>query len=75
VAHYTAVTAIVKGRTHRFRYRAANVVGWGPFSAIASILAAGPPSSPPAPTFASYVGGVLTVNVEPSTDNGGAAIT
>jgi len=37
---------IKKGRIHRFKYRALNVVGWGPYSNEASILAANVPSAP-----------------------------
>ena len=42
--HVTVTENIFKGRTHRFRYRARNAVGWGPYSAEAAVLAAGVPS-------------------------------
>jgi hypothetical protein len=31
---------VITGRNHRFKYRAKNIVGWGPFSDEAFILAA-----------------------------------
>jgi len=37
---YTITSGIVKGREHRFRYRARNMIGWGPFSDESSVLAA-----------------------------------
>ena len=42
--HFTVTEDVSKGRSHRFRYRAKNAVGWGPFSAEAVILAAEVPS-------------------------------
>jgi len=63
ITHFTAVENIHKGRPHRFRYRARNAVGWGPFSAEASVLAATKPSAPEAPKFSSCSTTVLTVVV------------
>lgn len=72
--HYTVTENVSKGRAHRFRYRAKNAVGWGPYSAEASILAASVPSVPHPPSFSSFSSGTLTVNVGMSDDNGGTAI-
>ena len=72
--HYTATQNVSKGRTHRFRYRAKNAVGWGPFSAEASVLAASRPSRPEPPAFSSFSAGTLTVTITPSADNGGTAL-
>ena len=41
---YFVVESVVKGRSHRLKYRAKNAIGWGPFSEPASILAATRPS-------------------------------
>ena len=37
---------VTKGRLNRFMYRAKNSVGWGPYSAVSSVLAATVPSRP-----------------------------
>jgi hypothetical protein len=37
---FTVRSIIVKGRTYRFRYRARNCYGWGPFSDELYVLAA-----------------------------------
>jgi hypothetical protein len=42
---YTATGAgvVTGGTTYQFRVRAANVLGWGPWSAVVAVLAAAPP--------------------------------
>lgn len=72
--HFTVSQGVLKGRTHRFRYRAKNAVGWGPFSAEASVLAADRPSRPDPPQFSSFALETLTVTVTASPDNGGTAL-
>ena len=74
ITHYTAKEDVTKGRMVRFRYRAQNAVGWGPFSDEASILAATVPSAPEAPTFSSFSSGTLYLKIGQSEDNGGTAI-
>jgi hypothetical protein len=49
----TITDSIVKGRTYRFMYRVRNQIGWSDFSITTYILAASPPSKPPAPTYVS----------------------
>jgi len=66
---------IIKGRQHRFKYRAKNSVGWGPFSEESAVLAARVPDKPPQPLFLSFASGVLTIVIPHSEDNGGSAIT
>lgn len=73
--HFTVTENVLKGRYHRLRYRAKNAVGWGAFSAEATVLAADRPSRPEPPTFSSYSAGTLTVTIGESADNGGTAIT
>ena len=46
---YTVTSNITKGTLYRFRYRARNDIGWGPYSNYGFILAATVPSPPPAP--------------------------
>ena len=48
---YTVTTNVIKGRRHRFRYRAKNIVGWGPYSDDSYILAATVPDRPARPYF------------------------
>jgi len=74
VTHYTVSAGIVKGRVHRFRYRAKNSVGWGPYSAEASILAATVPSAPAQTSFSNFTGNALIVNLGLSADDGGSPI-
>jgi hypothetical protein len=71
---FIATHGVVKGREHRFRYRALNMIGWGAFSAESYVLAATVPAAPPQPTFVSCINGVMTLQIPPSNDNGGTAI-
>jgi hypothetical protein len=48
----THTIPVVRGLTYRLRYRALNGVGWGPYSDIATALAAQAPTRPAAPTHA-----------------------
>lgn len=40
---------VVKAEKYRYKYRARNINGWGPFSKPAYLLAADTPSAPKAP--------------------------
>jgi hypothetical protein len=71
---WTQKTLIIKGRMHRFRYRALNLVGWSHFSEEAAILAAQVPSTPARPSFISYTVNSLTILIPASLDNGGSDI-
>lgn len=51
---FTVDTDVLKGRQHRFKYRAKNAVGWGPFSEEAAVLAARAPDIPERPKFNSF---------------------
>ena len=55
-------------------YRAKNAVGWGPFSAVASVLAATVPSAPKAPFFLTFASSTLSIVVPRSTSDGGDTI-
>jgi len=56
-------------------YRVKNAVGWGPFSAVASVLAATVPNAPSAPFFLAFSSNSLSIVIPRSTSNGGATIT
>jgi hypothetical protein len=45
---------IVKGQRHRLKYRAKNVVGWGPYSDDSYVLAATVPDSAERPYFLAF---------------------
>jgi hypothetical protein len=45
---------IIKGRHHRLKYRAKNIVGWGPYSDEVSVLVAKEPSRPDRPYFLTF---------------------
>jgi hypothetical protein len=45
---YTQLAGLLAGGAYRFRYRAANKYGWGPYSAAVTILAADVPAQPAA---------------------------
>lgn len=66
---------VERGLIYRFRYRAKNSVGWGPFSNHISILAAQPPVRPPQPAFVSSTGTSITLAFEESPNDGGARIS
>ena len=74
---YTQVVtsmALVKGRTYRLRYRAANAIGWSDWSPVSHVQAAKEPEAPPAPTVLASSSGAIEVRVNPSLENNGAAI-
>ena len=60
---YTIVNGIVKGREHRFRYRARNIIGWGEFSDESSILAATIPTPPLRPLFDGFTSATNTLKI------------
>ena len=65
---------IIRGMPYRFRYRATNVNGWGPFSPITTIYAASRPISPLPVTLISSDTTQLTLKVNLSTDNRGLPV-
>jgi len=68
-------TEVEKGRTYRFRYRAKNVHGWGPFSDELYVIAASVPAAPPSPTVLAVSATQIQLQLYPSQDNGGTAVT
>jgi hypothetical protein len=42
---------VLKGVTYRYAYRARNINGWGDFSGVSYLFAAGVPSKPEAPAL------------------------
>ena len=71
---FTITTNIFKGRQHRFKYRAKNDVGWGPFSDETAVLAAREPNTPGRVTFLSFANDELNLAIVIPADNGGSAI-
>lgn len=71
---FTVTKGIVKGQTYTFRYRAINKVGAGEWSDITQIVAASVPAAPPQPTYDSSTDTTITINLTPTTDNGGSKI-
>ena len=68
LTQYTVDENIIKGRHHRFKYRAFNSVGWGDFSEEIAILAAKIPSTPARPKFVQYNPDAITINIPESLD-------
>lgn len=64
----------VKGETYGFRYRAINVNGAGPWSAVSLIKAATIPSTPAAPTYSSSSDTQIVLDLSRSLDDGGHTI-
>ena len=69
------VTSLTRSLTYRFRYRAINCYGNGPFSDELYVLAATVPSAPPAPKATSISSTSVTFTLYPTNDNGGSAVT
>jgi hypothetical protein len=65
---------VVRGRQHRFRYRAKNYIGWGPFSENSAVLAATVPVPPMKPLYKSFTGSLLNLVIQPTLDHGGSTI-
>jgi len=64
-----------EGVTYSFRYRAKNLYGWSAFSPVTKVLAAGLPSAPSKPSFISATDNSISLQLYPSYDSLGAAIT
>ena len=71
----TVNQGIVRGLTYRFRYRARNCKGWGPFSNELYVLAAQTPIAPPSVQRVSASSTMISVKLFPTTDNGGSVVT
>ena len=69
------ISAVSKSQTYRFRYRAQNCHGWGPFSPELYVLAASVPQAPAAPSAVSISATTLTLQLYPSQSNGGSVVT
>ena len=72
---YSVSNGIIRGRTYRFRYRARNCKGWGPFSDELYVKAASVPAAPPAPARYSVSSTLLVLQLFPTIDNGGSVVT
>ena len=68
-------TGVVKGEDYTFRYRAINKVGAGPWSAVATVKAAGKPTAPAKPKLIACSATSVTLEFnQTSVDNGGSKI-
>lgn len=72
---YSKSSDVVKGTTYRFRYRAANIRGFGDFSPELTVLAASVPQAPPKPQLISVDSTSIHLSLMPSADNGGSLVT
>lgn len=68
-------TDIQRGLEYRARYRAMNFNGWGPYSAVAYIEAAGVPQKPPTPGYVSSTSTDIIIQLYPTADDGGTTIS
>jgi hypothetical protein len=75
LTEFTVFSEILKGRRHRFKYRAKNVVGWGPYSDDSYVLAATVPDRAARPYFLSFANEELSIVIPRSLDNGGTPIS
>lgn len=68
---------VQRGLDHRVRYRARNFNGWGVFSEVAYITAAGPPVKPGPPVYLglSASDSEISVALSPTPDDRGAVVT
>ena len=72
---FTLFSNVTSAATYRFRYRATNFNGWGPFSDMAYILAATVPGIPPAPVYVSSTSTTTTFAFLEPSDLGGSPFT
>ena len=75
VTYYIVTQNITRGRSYRFMYRAKNAVGWGPYSAVSTVLAATVPNAPRAPYFLAFSNLTLSIVIPKCAGDGGALIT
>ena len=62
-----------KGLTYRVRYRAVNEIGEGPWSDVTRVRAATLPQAPPSPKVTAADETKITLNLLPTSDDGGTA--
>lgn len=73
---YTFISGVTRGITFRARYRVRNAVGWCTnYSPIGYITAATIPDAPPAPTITYFDQDKISLELNPTLDDGGSAIT
>ena len=77
-AQYRSIVSsanLVKGTAYRFRYRAANTIGWSDWSPVSLVQAAKKPEAPSPPTIVSVSETEIVLQIEPSLENNGDSIT
>lgn len=65
---FTVSSGVSGGNTYQFKVRAANILGWGSFSSVVSLVASGVPSQMDPPTTA-LSGSTVTISWSAATDN------
>lgn len=70
---FSATTGVIAGQQYRFRVRAKNKYGWGPWGPEALIYAAAAPEAPPAPATA-RAGTAIRISWD-APDHNGLAVT
>jgi hypothetical protein len=66
---------VIGGAYYRFRYRAKNFNGWGPYSELSYILTATVPSRPNAPDLLASDSTSVTLGFITPSDDGGSLVT
>jgi hypothetical protein len=69
------VTGLTRGKTYRFRYRAANSVGWSDYSDVSYLSPSSVPDAPPRPEYVSSTDDQIVLDFYSSEDDGGSGIT
>lgn len=66
---------VIKSEKYRYKYRARNINGWGPFSNPSYLLAADTPSQPKAPLLLIVSHDLIKLQFFSSSDEGGSPVT
>jgi hypothetical protein len=71
----TVSTGVISGAEYRFRYRAQNFNGWGPWSDTSYYYTATVPNKPPAPIYVSSTATTTTLQFLEPEISGGSPLT
>jgi hypothetical protein len=65
---------VISSTTYRYKYRGRNINGWGDFSEVGYLFAAGRPSQPAPPKRVSETDTTIAIQLFAPTDTGGSDI-